>query len=120
METWLARFEGSLTALDRGATPEDSRQFADEPEAPNDGENSNSIGVTELASLVNRAADSIERYPSALRRLHTFIRDDPLLASRSSTEFMEARSLVQNAMDASRYLHQFAQVYFFSRNNCNK
>lgn len=110
METWLARFEGSLTALDRGATPEDSRQFANEPEPPNPADINNPIPVTDLASIVNRAADSIERFPAALRRLHTFISDDPLLASRNSTEFTEARSLVQNAMDASRYLHQFAQV----------
>ncbi|CAG5112965.1 Oidioi.mRNA.OKI2018_I69.chr2.g7121.t1.cds [Oikopleura dioica] len=77
METWLARFEGSLTALDRGATPEDSRQFANEPDPPNPAEMNNPIPVTDLASIVNRAADSIERFPAALRRLHTFISDDP-------------------------------------------
>lgn len=64
-----------------------------------------------MASFVGRLADGISRFPARLRELQQFLEEDRLLASRESPEYAQARSLIQNAMDATRFLSQITQYF---------
>ena len=49
------------------------------------------MAVRDLAAFVGRLADGIERFPRRLRELQSFLEEDPLLVSRESTEYAQAR-----------------------------
>ena len=67
--------------------------------------------MRELASFVGRLASGIERFPAGLRELQQFLEEDRRLASRDTDEYAQARSLIQNAMDATRFLSQITSSF---------